>query len=131
MTAVRFVIDPDVDARAIVDLRESVGWGGQEADYPAALAGYWATVGGFDPAGALVAWCAILSDGLRHAVLLDVIIHPHWQGRGVGRALVAQAVEHIRARGITVIHVDFLPEHAAFYQRCGFRVGLGGIYEGR
>jgi len=94
----------------------------------AVLAGYWATIGGLDPSGELIAWCAILSDGVRHAVLLDVIVHPRHQGRGVGRALVARAVAHIRTHGITIIHVDFLPERAAFYERCGFRLGLGGIY---
>ncbi|MGI9059715.1 MAG: MerR family transcriptional regulator [Ktedonobacteraceae bacterium] len=29
------------------------------------------------------------------------------------------------------IHVDFLSERAKFYERCGFRIGLGGIYEGK
>jgi GNAT superfamily N-acetyltransferase len=122
------VVNPQVGARAIVELRAAVGWGGLEADYPAALAGYWATVGGFDGAGELVAWCAILSDGVRHAVLIDVIVHPRWQRRGVGRALVARAIEHIASRGITIVHVDFTPENAAFYERCGFSIGLGGIY---
>jgi len=127
--SVTFTINPAIAACAIIDLRAAVGWGGLEADYPAALAGYWATVGGFDPAGELVAWCAILSDGVRHAVLIDVIVHPRRQRQGVGRALVARAVAHIHAHGITVIHVDFRPERAAFYERCGFRIGLSGIYE--
>ena len=122
-------IQPGTTMEEIVALREAVGWDGLAADYPAAQAGYWATIGGFDAAGELVAWCAILSDGVRHAVLLDVIVHPSWQGRGIGRALVERATAHIRLHGITIIHVDFLPAVAPFYQRCGFRVGLGGIYE--
>ena len=126
---VTYAIGPPVSAEAIAGLRAAVGWDTLAADYPAALAGYWATVGGLDPAGELVAWCAILSDGVRHAVLLDVIVHPRWQGRGVGRALVARAIEHIASRGVTVVHVDFTIENAAFYARCGFRIGLGGIYE--
>ncbi len=127
---VTFVVNPDVAARAIPDLRAAVGWDALDADYPAALDGYWATVGGFDEHGDLVAWCAILSDGVRHAVLIDVIVHPRHQRRGYGQALVARAVGHIQSHGISVIHVDFAPEYAAFYERCGFRVGLGGIYEG-
>ena len=129
MPNVSFVLNPLVSPQAICDLRESVGWDRSEKDYPAALQGYWATVGGFDPANKLVAWCAILSDGVRHAVLLDVIVHPSYQRKGVGKALVATTVEHIRAYGITIIHVDFEPETMAFYKACGFRVGLGGITE--
>lgn len=125
----QLIINPGVNAEAITGLRESVGWDRAEEDYPAALKGYWATVGGFDSIGTLVAWCAILSDGVRHAVLLDVIVHPSYQRKGLGRRLVAQAVEHIRFHGITIIHVDFLAEKATFYERCGFQIGLGGIIE--
>ncbi|MFL5707239.1 MAG: GNAT family N-acetyltransferase [Ktedonobacteraceae bacterium] len=41
--------------------------------------------------------------------------------------LVARAIEHLQAHAISIIHVDFLPERATFYERCGFKVGLGGI----
>ncbi len=129
LQSITFVVNPDLAARAVPDLREAVGWGRLDADYPAALAGYWATVGGFDAAGELVAWCAVIADGVRHAALLDVIVHPRVQRQGVGSALVRRAIAHIRSRGIAIIHVDFVPEHSAFYERCGFRVGLGGIYE--
>jgi len=44
--------------------------------------------------------------------------------------LVATAIEHIQAQAISIIHVDFLPEHASFYEKRGFSIGLGGIIEG-
>ncbi len=113
----QLILNPNVVSQAIGDLRESVGWERQDKDYPAALKGYWATVGGFDSRGKLIAWCAIVSDGVRHAVLLDVIVHPLFQGQGIGRELVAQAIQHIRSHGISIIHVDFLPEKAKFYER--------------
>ncbi len=130
MPNISFTINPAISPHAICDLREAVGWGRQEEDYPAALKGYWATVGGFDPADTLVTWCAVLSDGVRHAVLLDVIVHPSLQRQGVGKVFVTKAIEHIKAHNITIIHVDFEPETQAFYERCGFHAGLGGIYEG-
>ena len=129
MPKISFTLNPVISAQAICDLREAVGWDRAEEDYPVALRGYWATVGGFDTTNKLVAWCAVLSDRVRHAVLLDVIIHPSYQRKGVGKALVATAVEHIKAHMITIIHVDFEPETTAFYTACGFQVGLGGIIE--
>ncbi len=129
MSDISFTLNPMISAQAICNLREAVGWNRAEKDYPAALHGYWATVGGFDITNKLVAWCAILSDEVRHAVLLDVIVHPSHQRKGVGKALVATAIEHIRAHRITIIHVDFELETTAFYKACGFQVGLGGIIE--
>jgi GNAT superfamily N-acetyltransferase len=127
---ITFKLNPTVEAHAISDLRASVGWDRQDEDFPAALRGYWATVSGFDSMGTLVAWCAVLSDGVRHAVLLDVIVHPAYQRQGVGRKLVATAIEHIQTQAISIIHVDFLPEYTSFYEKCGFSIGLGGIIEG-
>ena len=122
-------INPTITPQSLADLREAVGWNRSEEDYPRAFQGYWASIGGLTAEEMLVAWCAILSDGVRHAVLLDVIVHPTYQRQGIGRALVAKAIEHIRAHDITLIHVDFLPENAAFYQHCGFTLGLGGIID--
>ena len=125
--SITFQHNADVPPASICDLREAVGWDRADGDYPAALQGYWGTVSGFDDSANLVAWCAILSDGVRHAVLIDVIVHPAWQRRGIGLALVTEAITRIQAHGITIIHVDFVPEHQAFYERCGFQTGLGGI----
>lgn len=129
MSDITFAINQHPTAAELGDLRESVGWGRQEADYPAAFRGYWATVSGYAKHDQLVAWLAILSDGVYHAVLLDVIVHPDFQGRGYGLALVQTALNHCRAHGIRIIHVDFLPEKQGFYERCGFTTGLGGIIE--
>jgi GNAT superfamily N-acetyltransferase/predicted nucleotidyltransferase len=122
-------VNPRVSSEDVCALRESVGWPRLEEDYPAALDGYWGTVGAFDPERGLVGWCAILSDGVRHAVLIDVIVHPSRQRQGMGRGLVSAAVDHVRSHGIETVHVDFVEEIAPFYERCGFRIGLGGIYE--
>ncbi|HEV2472992.1 MAG TPA: GNAT family N-acetyltransferase, partial [Chthonomonadales bacterium] len=115
MIAITFKRNAASPPQSICDLRESVGWDRSEEDYPAAFSGYWGTVSGFDSTGKLVAWCAILSDGVRHAVLIDVIVRQAWQRQGIGLALVKEAIAFIQEQGITIIHVDFLPEHQAFY----------------
>lgn len=127
MQKVSFVFNPAVSPVAVSDLREAVGWDRLATDAADELTGYWATIGGFDEQGHLLAWCALLSDGKYHGILLDVMVHPHWQKQGVGRALVAEAIAYMKLHHIRIIHVDFLPERAAFYEKCGFRIGLGGI----
>lgn len=130
MQNVSFVINPKVAPVAVSDLRAAVGWDRLATDAADELTGYWATIGGFDEQGTLIAWCALLSDGKYHGILLDVMVHPHWQKQGIGRKLVAQAVAHLHQHKIQIIHVDFLSERAAFYEQCGFNIGLGGIYKG-
>jgi GNAT superfamily N-acetyltransferase len=129
MSHISFTLTPVVTTRAVSELRASVGWEPFEREEQHRWDGYWATVGGFDEQGTLIAWCALLSDGQQHGVLLDVMVHPQRQKQGIGRALVAEAIGYFRAQGIRLIHVDFLPEQAVFYERCGFRIGLGGIYQ--
>lgn len=125
---ITFAVSAPVTAQAVTDLRAAVGWNRSEEDYPAAFAGYWAWVCACSASGDLIGWVALISDGVRHVALLDVIVHPEWQRRGIGRALVRMAVAHSLERGISIIHVDFLPETAVFYEKCGFSVGLGGIF---
>jgi GNAT superfamily N-acetyltransferase len=127
--AMRILDDDRPAAHEIGDLRESVGWSRNAGDYPAAYEAFAWTQSARDERGTLVGFCAVLSDRVRHAVLIDVMVHPGVQRRGLGRALVARAVERARERGIELVHVDFTPENEAFYRRCGFRVGLGAILD--
>ena len=110
-------------------LRATVGWDPASADYPAAFAGYHTTVSARSRDGDLVGFAAVVSDGVRHGFLIDVIVRPSHQRRGVGCELVARAVEQTRAAGVTIFHVDFAPENRAFYEACGFLPSEAGILE--
>jgi len=114
LNTITFSVGAPVTPQDICNLREAVGWDRHDEDYPAAFQRYWATVSGFDPSGSLRAWCAILSDGVRHAVLLDVIVHPDYQRQGSGTEIVARAIQHSQIHGISISHVDFRAEHAPF-----------------
>ena len=69
-----------------------------------------------------VAW-----DGGEHAFLLDPMVHPDFQRRGIGSALVRRATGTARARGAVWLHVDYEPHLDAFYKGCGFRPTLAGL----
>lgn len=126
---VTFLIDGRPKAKSICDLREAVSFRRNEEDYPTALDHYDTTVSAYDEEGTLIGWCAVVTDGVRHGFFVDVVVHPQWQRRGIGRSLIQRAIDRLRGKGITLIHADFAREHAPFYERCGFRIGLGDIYE--
>jgi GNAT superfamily N-acetyltransferase len=50
-------------------------------------------IAAYDPAGALVGFCRVMSDGASMAWLGDVFVLEPYRGRGLGLALVREAVE--------------------------------------
>lgn len=51
-------------------------------------------IGAYAPGGELVGFCRIVSDGGAVAWLGDVFVLPAHRGRGLGEAMVREAVEH-------------------------------------
>ncbi|MFA5072770.1 MAG: GNAT family N-acetyltransferase [Nitrospirota bacterium] len=51
-------------------------------------------VGGFDEAGEQRSYMRVVSDKVRFAYVLDVIVHPEYRKRGIGKAMVAFAMQH-------------------------------------
>jgi GNAT superfamily N-acetyltransferase len=51
-------------------------------------------VGGFDEKGRQVSFMRAISDKMRFAYILDVIVDPVRRGKGIGRAMVRFAMEH-------------------------------------
>jgi GNAT superfamily N-acetyltransferase len=84
-------------------------------------------VGAFDD-GRMVGFANVAWDGGVHAFLLDVVVEPGRQGEGIGTAVVTEAARLAGAAGCDWLHVDFVPEHVAFYLgRCGFTRTDAGV----
>lgn len=75
----------------------------------------------------LVGFVNVATDGGAHAFVLDTTVHPDTQRQGVGRRLVAAAVEQARAAGAVWMHVDYEPRLDEFYRGCGFRPTAAGL----
>ncbi len=84
-------------------------------------------VGAFSD-GRMVGFVNVAWDGDRHAFLLDTVVAPELQRRGIGRTLVAEAVRLATAAGCTWLHADFASERAPFYlTRCGLTPTAAGL----
>lgn len=76
----------------------------------------------------LVGFVNVIGDGGAHAVLLDIVVSPAQQSRGIGRELVARVAQAARAQGCSWLHVDYEPALADFYERvCGVRPTAAGL----
>lgn len=85
-----------------------------------------AWVGAFD-GDVLVGFVHACWDGGAHAFLLDAVVDPAHQGRGLGRRLVARLVDEVRAAGCAWVHVDCEPHLDGFYRACGFGPTAAGL----
>ena len=78
--------------------------------------------------GELVGFVNVAWDGAVHAFLLDTLVTAALRRHGVGRRLVATAVDHTRAAGCEWLHVDFDDDLDPFYfDSCGFRPTKAGL----
>ena len=64
----------------------------------------------------------VLGDGATFAYLKDIMVHPDWQGRGIGTRIVEALLAILRRPGPDGMLVTlFTGQHLAeFYERFGF-----------
>jgi GNAT superfamily N-acetyltransferase len=84
-------------------------------------------IGAFD-GPTLIGFVHACWDGGLHAFLLDTVVDPAYQRRGVGRTLVQALIQEVKDSGCEWVHVDYEPHLTDFYTRgCGFRTTPAGV----
>ena len=76
--------------------------------------------------GTVIGWCDVLRgtrDGHRHIGTLGMGLLPEWRGKGIGRALITEAIARARTAGMSRIALDVHATNAramALYESVGF-----------
>lgn len=68
----------------------------------------------------LIGFGRIISDGIQHALLLDLIVLPEYQNRGIGRTILNRLVKHCLKAKICDIQLFSARGKTEFYIRNGF-----------
>ncbi len=68
----------------------------------------------------LIGFVRVVADGVYQATLLDVAVHPDFQGRGIGRNIVQTAIKQLNAAQIVDITLFASPQLTDFYHQLGF-----------
>ncbi|HET7718231.1 MAG TPA: GNAT family N-acetyltransferase [Bauldia sp.] len=119
-------IDPRPDIEALRALFLAA-WGAPASlDFTAIWARSLAHLAAYD-GDRLVGYLNVAWDGGVHASIFDTTVHPDYQRRGVGTALVREAVRVAGKRGADWLHVDFEPHLLTFYRACGFGPTEAGL----
>ena len=114
-----YIKNKPVDAKQIANLRESVGWNRMEHCYsdPDMLSYFHIAVYDDDT---LIGYIDTVSNRVTDAYIQDLMVHPSYQGKGIGTALMNQAMSYVKKQKIYMISVVFEEKLLPFYQRFGF-----------
>jgi GNAT superfamily N-acetyltransferase len=104
-------------------LFDTTGWNDSyrltENELANAVLNSWHTVSAYD-AGRLVGFGRTICDGSVHALVLDMIVLPEYQGRGIGTAILDRLVDRCRTAGIRDVQLFCAKGKAPFYVKNGF-----------
>jgi len=75
----------------------------------------------------LVGFVRVLTDYMYKATIFDLIVHPKWRGKDIGKLLMDTIVDHQRLRNVEHFDLNCLPEMYPFYERWGFTAEVGDL----
>jgi ribosomal protein S18 acetylase RimI-like enzyme len=123
----KVIINIPISNHEVPELREFVGWGRRDQDFPAIFerCNFWAGVRNEN--NKLIAFGYVCGMGLEHGYMEDIMVHPEYQKMGIGVELVKELLNESQRFGLGIISVTFEPDNANFYQTCGFTYSAGGV----
>lgn len=105
-------------------LYEGTGWNREyrivQDDLAVVLQNSWYLIAAYE-GDRLVSFGRIVTDGLLHAMVYDLITDPDYQGRGIGGEVLRRLVAKCREAGIREIQLFSAAGKREFYQKRGFR----------
>ncbi len=118
-------MNDNVSAKAIADLRQSVGWNRMENVYKNPTLTSYAHIAVYDDSR-LIGYIDSVSNGVTDAYIQDLMIHPDYQKQGIGTELMNRMISFLKAQNIFMISVIYENSLSSFYKRFGFFEMLSG-----
>ena len=113
------------ETASLVDLYRAGGWWQEHWDpggLPALIAGSFAFAIAIDNAsGRTVGMGRVISDGVSDAYIQDVVVHPEFRKKGVGKQLLRALLARCKEADMTWISLIAEPGMEGFYENLGFR----------
>jgi N-acetylglutamate synthase-like GNAT family acetyltransferase len=103
----------------------STGWNDQykftKVDILKSISNSWFTVCAYVE-NDLVGFGRVISDGVHHAFVVDIIVDPDYQRHGIGKRIVERLIEKCKESKIRDIQAFSTEETAGFYSKSGFEI---------
>jgi ribosomal protein S18 acetylase RimI-like enzyme len=126
-----FSTDREIDLYELEELCDAVGWSRRPLrKVKKAIQHSFLVVSMWEQRGAqrrLVGFSRATSDHAFNATIWDVVVHPDFQGNGLGKALMRQMIKRLRSEDISNITLFADPQVVEFYRNLGFMSDPEGI----
>ena len=123
-----YICNETVSVNDLADLRESVGWNRMEKEYRNPLQTSYYHIAVYEKE-ALIGFIDCVSNGVTDAYIQDLMVHPDYQGRGIGTDLMKKMIDYLKKKHIYMISVVFEEKLKPFYEKFGFSSKLSGQME--
>jgi GNAT superfamily N-acetyltransferase len=79
------------------------------------------------PGDRLVGYMRIVTDHAYIYYIVDVMVHPDWQGHRIGSRMVGAALDELKRRGFIKVLLTAIPGKEEFYKRMGFQETMSPV----
>lgn len=126
-----FSTERDIDLYQLEELCDAVGWARRPLrKVKKALQHSFLVVSMWEIQGtrkSLIGFARATSDHAFNATIWDVVIHPKFQNKGMGKAMMKYMIKKLRSDDISNITLFADPHVVDFYRRLGFVLDPEGI----
>lgn len=123
---IKFSLEKDINVSQIMALYQCTSWlDGAETEETVKkmFLNSYAVASAYDKeTGKLIGFFRALSDGVGDAYMVDLIVHPSYRKKGIGKALVKLLSSFLKEQGITWIVCIGVPGTEKFYCDCNGKV---------
>ena len=123
-----YIFNETVSVNDLSDLRASVGWSRMENEYKNPLLTSYYHIAVYEKE-VLIGYIDCVSNGVTDAYIQDLMVHPDYQGRGIGTDLMKKMIDYLKKKHIYMISVVFEEKLKPFYEKFGFFSMLCGQME--
>jgi len=130
-TRIVFSTERDIDLYELEELCDAVGWARRPIrKVRKAIQHSFLVVSMWEYRGSrrrLIGFSRATSDHAFNATIWDVVVHPDYQGQGLGKTLMKQLIKKLRSEDISNVTLFADPHVIEFYRNLGFVPDPEGI----
>jgi ribosomal protein S18 acetylase RimI-like enzyme len=123
----RIIRNENIHALELNDLFRTNNWQIEPIDkLEKSLQTTWGWITARDPENKMIGFVQVISDGIRHAYILKMIVHPDYRKRGVGSLIMTELMEMLKENHLSPTLVA-TPGNDRFYAKFGFEAESNGF----